>query len=57
MARSVLPQPALPQISVGRPLGNPPPVISSSPWMPVGDLGSCVLDFAIMDFSFLPLDF
>jgi hypothetical protein len=24
----------------GLPLGNPPPVISSSPWMPVGDLGS-----------------
>jgi hypothetical protein len=26
-----------PQTSVGRPAGNPPPVISSSPRMPVGD--------------------
>lgn len=40
MARRVLPAPALPQTSVGRPAGNPPPVISSRPWMPVGDLGS-----------------
>ena len=35
-ASSVLPQPALPQTSVGRPRGRPPPVISSSPSMPVG---------------------
>src|SRR5688500_9237729 len=33
---NVLPQPAPPQRSVGRPAGNPPPVISSSPGMPVG---------------------
>jgi len=31
MARSVLPQPALPHNSVGRPWGKPPPVSSSSP--------------------------
>src|SRR6185503_3823801 len=36
MPRSVLPQPAPPQMSVGRPLGSPPAVISSRPWMPVG---------------------
>ena len=40
MAKSVLPQPALPQIKVGLPLGKPPPVISSTPGIPVGDLGS-----------------
>ena len=34
MPKSVLPQPALPQISVGRPLGKPPPVISSRPAIP-----------------------
>jgi len=38
-ANSVLPQPGPPQTSVGRPRGNPPPVISSRPWMPVGHLG------------------
>src|SRR5882672_6636199 len=38
-ANRVLPQPAPPQTSVGRPRGNPPPVISSRPWMPVGHLG------------------
>src|SRR5271169_2560263 len=38
-ANSVLPQPAPPHTSVGRPRGNPPPVISSRPWMPVGHLG------------------
>ena len=37
IASNVLPQPAPPQTSVGRPVGNPPPVISSSPRMPVGD--------------------
>src|ERR1051326_4464008 len=35
MAKSVLPAPALPQMSVGRPAGRPPPVISSKPGMPV----------------------
>src|SRR5690349_5528838 len=39
---SVLPQPALPQISVGRPFGSPPHVISSSPAMPVGVFASVV---------------
>src|SRR5260221_3728583 len=38
-ASSVLPQPAPPQTSVGRPRGRPPPVISSRPWMPVGHCG------------------
>jgi hypothetical protein len=38
MPSSVLPQPAPPQTSVGRPAGNPPPVISSNPLMPVGHL-------------------
>ena len=37
IASNVLPQPAPPQTSVGRPAGNPPPVISSSPRIPVGD--------------------
>src|ERR1700682_1137600 len=37
IASNVLPQPAPPQTSVGRPVGNPPPVISSSPRMPVHD--------------------
>src|SRR6478735_4093172 len=40
IARIVLPQPGPPQISVGRPLGSPPAVISSSPWIPVGALGT-----------------
>jgi hypothetical protein len=52
MASSVLPQPEVPQISVSRPLGNPPPVISSNPWMPVGDLGSCGLDFVMVHYFF-----
>src|SRR5215204_4122450 len=39
MANSVLPQPALPATKVGRPLGKPPPVISSRPEIPVSDLG------------------
>jgi hypothetical protein len=47
-----LPQPVGPQTSVGRPFGSPPPVISSSPWMPVGDLGSCFLVFSIFYCSF-----
>src|SRR5271156_1853636 len=41
-ASSVLPQPAPPQTSVGRPRGSPPPVISSRPWIPVGHLGKRV---------------
>ena len=52
MASSVLPQPALPQTRVGRPLGKPPPVISSSPWMPVGALGNCLLVSAMVYSSF-----
>src|SRR5882724_9773505 len=36
----LLPHPALPQTSVGRPFGKPPSVISSNPSMPVGDLGN-----------------
>jgi hypothetical protein len=36
VANSDLPQPAEPQTSVGLPAGNPPPVISSKPGMPVG---------------------
>src|SRR3954468_10649658 len=39
MANSVLPQPALPHTSVGRPRGNPPSVTSSRPSMPVGVFG------------------
>jgi hypothetical protein len=35
----VLPQPALPQIKVGRPFGKPPSVISSSPVIPVSAFG------------------
>src|ERR1017187_1396766 len=42
-ASSVLPHPAPPHTSVGRPRGNPPPVISSRPWMPVGHLGKRVV--------------
>src|SRR5215475_12691889 len=38
-ANSVLPQPAAPQMRVGRPAGRPPAVSSSSPSMPVGALG------------------
>jgi hypothetical protein len=55
MASNVLPQPALPQISVGRPLGNPPPVISSNPWMPVGDLGSWGLDLVMFISPVMPV--
>ena len=40
IANSVLPQPAPPQTSVGRPRGSPPPVISSRPWIPDGAFGS-----------------
>jgi hypothetical protein len=37
MANSVLPAPALPHISVERPWGSPPLVISSRPFIPVAD--------------------
>ena len=40
MPSRVLPQPAGPQTRVARPRGNPPPVISSSPEIPVSALGS-----------------
>ena len=36
--KRVLPAPAAPQTSVGLPAGMPPPVISSSPVIPVGVL-------------------
>jgi hypothetical protein len=38
IASSVLPHPAGPHTSVGRPCGSPPPVTSSSPLMPVAAL-------------------
>ena len=41
MPNRVLPQPAAPQMSVGRPAGRPPSVISSRPSMPVAALSSC----------------
>src|SRR5579864_3517592 len=40
VANSVLPEPAPPQTRVGRPRGNPPLVISSSPGIPVGDFAT-----------------
>jgi hypothetical protein len=40
----VFPAPAPPLTSVGRPLGNPPPVISSKPWIPVSAFGSVLED-------------
>lgn len=40
IASRVLPHPAGPQRSVGRPRGRPPPVTSSSPLIPVGAFGS-----------------
>src|SRR3954449_7532791 len=39
-AKSVLPQPAAPHTSDGRPVGRPPKVIASKPVIPVGALGS-----------------
>lgn len=45
MLRRVLPQPAPPVTNVVRPFGKPPPVISSRPGMPVGDLGSARVEF------------
>src|SRR5450830_85721 len=40
MPRIVFPQPALPQIKLGRPFGRPPSVISSRPRIPVRDFAS-----------------
>jgi hypothetical protein len=45
IAKSVLPQPGPPAINVGRPLGRPPPVISSMPGIPVGDFGRSFICF------------
>ena len=42
IANSVLPHPAAPHTSDGRPAGKPPSVISSKPAMPVGAFGSAV---------------
>src|ERR1039458_7233707 len=54
-ANSVLPQPAPPHTSVGRPRGNPPSVISSRPWMPVGHLGKRVVGAVGLEvFFFIP---
>ena len=39
IASIVLPQPALPHTSVGRPDGKPPPVMASRPVMPVRNFG------------------
>jgi len=40
VAKSVFPDPALPQTKVARPRGSPPKVISSKPSIPVADLES-----------------
>src|SRR6185295_8547985 len=40
IANRVLPQPALPHTSVGRPFGSPPPVLSSKQTIPVATFGS-----------------
>src|SRR5678816_4232374 len=50
MAKSVLPAPALPQISVGRPAGKPPRVISSKPEIPVRSLGKALRDWELRRF-------
>src|SRR5579863_7629203 len=42
IANKLLPHPALPHTRVTRPLGRPPPVTSSSPWIPVGAFASRV---------------
>lgn len=42
MANRVLPQPAAPQTSDGRPAGKPPSVTSSKPVIPVGAFNSMV---------------
>src|ERR1700730_12229547 len=43
----VLPQPGPPQMIVVRPLGRPPPLISSSPRIPVGDFRIGESDFGV----------
>jgi hypothetical protein len=43
MAMRVLPQPADPHSSVGRPMGSPPRVISSRPLIPVGAFSSAIV--------------
>jgi hypothetical protein len=48
MAASVLPHPGEPQIKVVRPRGSPPPVIASSPEIPVAHLGSPRLAFFLV---------
>src|ERR1700674_2346650 len=48
---SVFPAPAPPLIRVGRPRGNPPPVISSKPWIPVAAFGSVLEDGWLAFFS------
>src|SRR4051812_38911613 len=45
-ANSVLPQPAAPHTSDGRPVGRPPKVIASKPVMPVGALGNMARNVA-----------
>src|SRR5450631_4773661 len=40
-ANRLLPEPGGPHTKLGRPAGNPPPVISSKPTIPVGLFGSC----------------
>ena len=47
MPSMVLPQPAAPHTKVGRPLGRPPPVISSRPEMPVGTFSSPLSDVLV----------
>src|SRR5450631_1914163 len=53
---SVFPAPAPPLTRVGRPCGNPPPVISSKPWIPVAAFGS-VLEDGWLAFFFCPIYF
>jgi hypothetical protein len=48
MAKRVFPQPALPQTRDVRPVGNPPPVISSKPLIPVADFGKGLLSADIL---------
>ena len=43
MANMVLPHPAEPQIKVGLPLGKPPSVISSKPFIPLETLSNVIL--------------
>jgi hypothetical protein len=47
MAKMVFPLPVFPSNRVGRFLGMPPFVISSSPWIPVGDLGNVKFFIAV----------